>query len=276
MVVVTCERPDYLESALDSIFCQTFSPIEVIVINDASRIDYSETLNKFADRDIVYRRLEKRSGANFARNTGVMLAKGDIVAFLDDDDIWYPHFLQRHLDSYMSEADAVTCGFDVMGSDEFVINPSDRVTPDKLKSGNNFSGMSSFSAFKELLLHKRFDEELTNGQDWDLFVRIAIDKKLNFVNIPESLFMYRRGSIDGITSKVKKMDVKDARLRLGSIYKHRAWLGEKNFRARAAQHILAFLPRKKNRVQWIIESIRVAGFRATVRECLKEGFKKII
>jgi hypothetical protein len=113
-----------------------------------------------------------------------------------------------------------------------------------------------------VLLEVQFDNNLNNGQDWDLFVRITQQKR-RFVNIPMPLFQYRKGLADGITSKAKTMTFDESRIRLASAYKHREWLGENNFRQRVADQLLSFIVKKQNKLQWLLESIKLAGFIAT-------------
>jgi len=52
-------------------------------------------------------------------------------------------------------------------------------------------------------------------------------------------------------------------IRLASAYKHREWLGENNFRQRIADQLLSFIVKKQNKLQWLLESIKLAGFTAT-------------
>ena len=119
VVIITCERPDYLRSSLQSVFEQSQKPYEVIVVNDCSEADYSDVLAMYSEHDINYVLLPLRSGANVARNTGVELASGDVIAFLDDDDIWLSDFLASHQQQYLSSESigAVICGHRIMESD---------------------------------------------------------------------------------------------------------------------------------------------------------------
>jgi len=263
VIIISCERPDYLKLALDSVLNQIHKPTEIIIIDDCSVADYTPALSYFDDKRIMYHRFEKRSGANSARNKGVELSRGDVLAFLDDDDIWNENFLQQHYKEYVRNAEAVICGYSIIDSPlKRKINALKKVTEDELRKGNTFSGMSGFSALRSLLLEINFDITLNNGQDWDLFVRITQQKR-RFINIPMPLFQYRRGTADGITSKAKKMTIATSKIRLASAYKHREWLGENKFNQRVAAHLLSFIGLKQNKLQWLLESIKLAGFIAT-------------
>jgi glycosyltransferase involved in cell wall biosynthesis len=263
VIIISCERPHYLKLALESVLRQTQQPTEIVVIDDCSKADYEPTLINFNDQRIVYHRFKKRSGANSARNMGIELSKGKILAFLDDDDIWNETFLEEHYKEYANNAEAVICGHSILGyPSKQKINLQKRVTENELRRGNTFSGMSGFSALKDVLLETRFDNSLKNGQDWDLFIRITQQKR-RFINIPKPLFQYRKDTTDGITSKAKTMLLNDSKTRLASVYKHREWLGESKFHQRVADHLLSFIVQKQNKLQWLLESIKLAGFVAT-------------
>lgn len=277
VVIITCERPDYLRSSLQSVFEQSQKPYEVIVVNDCSEADYSDVLAMYSEHDINYVLLPVRSGANVARNTGVELASGDVIAFLDDDDIWLSDFLVSHQQQYLSSESigAVICGHRIMESDNKInINKQYEVTADELRHGNRFSGMSGFSAKTLVLREHAFDSQLKNGQDWDLFVRL-IQHEVCFVNVQKALFLYREGTPGGITAKVKKMKVEDVTPRLQSAIKHRDWLGEAFYKKRVAEQILSFLPSKNNKLGWINKSIEQVGMTATIKTLANQVLRKI-
>jgi GalNAc5-diNAcBac-PP-undecaprenol beta-1,3-glucosyltransferase len=277
VVIITCERPDYLKSSLESVFSQVVDPFEVIVVDDCSVANYQDVLDQFHEKSFKYQRLNQRSGANTARNTGVALSSGDIVAFLDDDDIWLDNFLAAHSKCYSKDNSigAVICGHRILGNESKVnVNPLTLITADELRHGNRFSGMSGFSAKREILTECPFDINLKNGQDWDLFVRL-IQNNIKFVNIPQGLFLYRLATPGGITAKAKKMVVADIEPRLLSAQKHRVWLGEKSYKKRVAEQVLSFLPLKKNKLSWIKKSIELVGLNATIRSLMQQVIRKL-
>jgi glycosyltransferase involved in cell wall biosynthesis len=88
----------YLEEAIRSILAQTHRPIEVIVVDDGST-DGSATLVRGFAEPVRYRYQENRGPAG-ACNTGLELAAGEYVAFLEQDDLWLPFKLRRQLDEF--------------------------------------------------------------------------------------------------------------------------------------------------------------------------------
>lgn len=84
----------YIRRALDSVLCQTFKDFEIIVVDDGSTDDGAEIVSKYLDSRITLIR-QSNSGPGAARNRGVSLAKGELIAFLDADDEWLPEYLER-------------------------------------------------------------------------------------------------------------------------------------------------------------------------------------
>src|SRR5215216_4991865 len=85
----------YISAAIESVLNQVFTDYEIVVINDGS--PYTEDLELRLNRyrgDILYLKQENR-GPSGARNTGILAARGSLVAFLDADDYWQPDFLSE-------------------------------------------------------------------------------------------------------------------------------------------------------------------------------------
>lgn len=138
-VIPTRNRARMVGEAVESALCQRNGEVEVIVVDDASTDDTANVLARsFASRIHVLR-LPQRRGAGAARNAGVRLASGELVAFLDDDDLWLPGKLDAELRVFerFPEAEAVVS--------------------DSLTSVNGQAGEKSFFARNGLLA-------ATNGQ----------------------------------------------------------------------------------------------------------------
>lgn len=276
VVITTFNRPNELKEALDGVYAQIVKPLEVIVVNDASSLPYEQVIEAFSHHsNFIYKPLDTSSGANKARNIGVDTAKGDIIAFLDDDDIWMPDYLLEHVRAYEEGADAVVSGYQNLGKeDEVFVQPDETVQADVLRTGNQYCGMSGFSIRRDLAIKERFDESLPNGQDWDMYVRL-LQKGYKLVNIPRAIFMYRFMNMDGIGAKVARMTPEQAIVRLRSADKHRAFLGEENYRKRVAAQLLVYLPLKQQKARWVMQSIRLAGLRVTMEHIAAVSLKKV-
>ena len=90
VIVPTFQRPEFLQAALGSVLRQTVKDFEVLVVDDGSAMDLAPLVNALDDGRIRYLRHESNRGEAAARNTGIRGARGDYLAFLDDDDEWFP------------------------------------------------------------------------------------------------------------------------------------------------------------------------------------------
>ncbi len=96
-----------LSRALQSVFAQTRSPAQVIVIDDGSSDNPQTALGEFSDR-VIYKS-QANAGAAAARNRGVALADTDLIAFLDADDFWHPSKLELQVAGFEQHPDLLVC-----------------------------------------------------------------------------------------------------------------------------------------------------------------------
>ena len=107
VIIPTYKRCDTLIRAINSAINQTYKNIEIIVVNDNmpgddfSRMLYDE-MKKVTDERVIFAEQEKPINGAAARNYGIRLAKGEYIAFLDDDDYWIPQKLERQVDVFKS------------------------------------------------------------------------------------------------------------------------------------------------------------------------------
>jgi glycosyltransferase involved in cell wall biosynthesis len=171
----------YIAQTLNSVFAQTKSAFEVIVVNDGSpdTAELEHALQPFRDR-IVYLKQENR-GLSGARNTGIRAATGDLIALLDGDDLWMPGYLEtqtRFLRSH-PEYDLVYCnalffGDSIRGGKQFMaVCPSrGEVTPAAIIS-RKCCVFVSVTARAEALRELGFDESLRSCEDFDCWLRLT-------------------------------------------------------------------------------------------------------
>ncbi len=113
VVIPTHNRAALLARAVRSVLEQTYHNLEVIVVDDASRDDTQEMIESCHDDRIVYLKHAESRGGSAARNTGITSARGDFIAFLDDDDEWLPRKLACQMERFREnpQAGAVYTGF---------------------------------------------------------------------------------------------------------------------------------------------------------------------
>ena len=93
VIVTHHNRSQLLGNAIDSILAQTLQPAEIVIIDDASEPHHVAVLDRFRDHARIVA-LQENAGIAKARTIGVSEATGEFIAFLDDDDLWYPHKLE--------------------------------------------------------------------------------------------------------------------------------------------------------------------------------------
>lgn len=115
VVVPTCDRPELLMRALTSVLAQTFTDFEVVVVDDGQEPVAERVLAALGDGRIrSVRHSPGRQGGSKARNTGIREARAELVAFLDDDDVWEADKLERQIRAM--EGAGATVGFCVTGA----------------------------------------------------------------------------------------------------------------------------------------------------------------
>src|SRR5213078_156464 len=92
----------YLRAALESVFAQTYRPIEVIVVDDGSGDDSGVIAQSFPDVHFIH---QENQGVAAARNHGFDAARGEFIAFLDQDDLWTPEKLKVQVNYLLNHPD---------------------------------------------------------------------------------------------------------------------------------------------------------------------------
>lgn len=106
-VIPTYNSERYLKEALESIFAQTYGPLEIIVADDGSA-DNTEALVSSYGGQIRFIK-QTTSGPAATRNLGLNAAQGELVAFLDADDLWHPEKLSRQMVHFQNDPELDLC-----------------------------------------------------------------------------------------------------------------------------------------------------------------------
>lgn len=95
VIIPTYNRAEYLKKTLESVLNQTYKNLDVIVVDDGTKGDANRNL--CIDYNVKYIKIKNSGGPAVPRNVGIREAKGEFLAFLDDDDIWYPEKLEKQV-----------------------------------------------------------------------------------------------------------------------------------------------------------------------------------
>jgi glycosyltransferase involved in cell wall biosynthesis len=99
VIIPTYNRGDLILRAISSVIAQSYSNLEIIVVDDASQEDIAGIIQPINDSRIQYIRHPNNLGGSESRNTGIKHAVGEFIAFLDSDDVWLPNKLECQLDA---------------------------------------------------------------------------------------------------------------------------------------------------------------------------------
>lgn len=261
------------QRAIQSAMRQTVSDLELIVVDDGSVDSTPELLRTFNDPRLVAIRNETPRGANAARNQGVRVARGAFVAFLDDDDSWLPHKLERQL-AAIGDAEAIVCGAVSSGGRRFPLHHSAVVTPEDLRRGCRlWGGMSAILLRRASAEQLPLDEELPSGQDWDLLIRLAARQNIRY--LPDWLVEYNDGQHDRITNQVSDTTRGDSCARLKSVTKHRDFLGPYWTAFHSANVQLRCLSRRRQRLALLASAADEFGFRIVARVLARRAWYRL-
>ncbi len=196
MPVYNGER--FLRESLDSVFAQTFQDFEVLCVDDGSTDNSAAGFEQYGVRIRGLRQKNARQSA--ARNAGVILAKGQYIAFLDQDDLWYPSKLLRQLAAIEANSRVVLvhCDFDR-------IDEKGRMVQERAGTIERASALASPMGqligealiFPSAMLIRRegfarsggFHAELQGFEDFDLIARLK--QQGEFVMVEERGMAYR-------------------------------------------------------------------------------------
>jgi glycosyltransferase involved in cell wall biosynthesis len=187
----------YLAEAVASVLAQTAPVLECIVVDDGSTDASAEIARGFGDA-VTYLRQTPRRGVSAARNRGVAQARGELVAFLDHDDVWRPAKLERQTALLEQQsATLVLCGVEVIDRHGAPLGTRRLASADLMAGMLLFNGTETVSASSTGLFDRAalvalggFDERLGMSADWDVLMRVLLGGRLAYVDEP--LVQYRR------------------------------------------------------------------------------------
>lgn len=188
VIIPTFNRAQWLKDCLQSVIQQSHQANEIIVVDDGSIDDTKKIVASFPQVQYVS---QINQGPSAARNAGALLAQSNWLAFLDSDDRWLPDKLKRQVEFLQDNRD-----IKAVYTDEIWIRNGVRVN--QKKKHRKYSGFiyqhclplciispSSIVLEKELFSNLGcFDPELPACEDYDLWLRLALQEKIGFIETP--------------------------------------------------------------------------------------------
>jgi glycosyltransferase involved in cell wall biosynthesis len=227
VIIRTYNRAYIVAEAIESALNQTYGDFEVLVVDDGSTDSTPEVVQRFQDPRIRYIRHEKNRGVGAACNTGVAEAHGELIAFLDSDDLWKPEKLERQVGCMVRhpEVDAVFSDIEII--DDTTTIPSlitlmrsfsKLLAKDRKQQEYVFSARQLYLCLLEevpikptVLLVKReiftkvglFDLTALGCEDWEFLLRLAYVACFGYVDAPLAI---QRRTPDAIHRKYWQQD----------------------------------------------------------------------
>lgn len=215
IVIPTFNRkPSLISNSITSALEQTYRNIEIIIVDDSSddfddREKVKEYIESINDSRIRYIQHSKNLGANIARNTGIKNSRGEICAFLDDDDGWTINKIELQVNKMIeSNAALIYCKGKIFDDNNNFI----KIINNELYKGfvfdlliqRNFIGGNSFVMIRKSVFYSIgfFDDNMLSNQDWELFLRISKKYRIDYVD--EYLVNYYVHSFSNISSNPRK------------------------------------------------------------------------
>lgn len=192
VIIPTYNRADKIEKSIRSVLNQTYSDMQVLVIDDASTDNTCDVVNGIEDERIRYIHMEENKGASVARNAGVSCADTEWIAFHDSDDEWRVDKLEKQMQYKQKHPE---CGLIYSAYAMHFSDGKELIVPNASMVGalegdivetllqNNTIGAPTIlmkkSVFEE---NKGFDTSFNCLEDWDFVLRVSYRHPIGYVN----------------------------------------------------------------------------------------------
>ena len=179
VIIPAYNGQEYIREAIESVLAQTYRPIEIVVVDDGSPVSMEEAVAGYGD-EVRYLRKEN-GGTAAARNAGWRASRGELIALLDQDDLWLPQKLERQVPRFAEDEriGMVTGWMEVFdaetGEPKGIFRPPAEVTVHDVL-GFTLPPVQTM-VFRRSALEQLggFDETMRGTDDWDMDIRVAAE-----------------------------------------------------------------------------------------------------
>ena len=178
VIIPTYNSSETILECINSVLFQTYSNIEILVIDDGSIDATISILSKLivAEKDKIQLFQQINSGPSVARNKGIFYAKGEYIAFLDSDDSWYPQKIEKQIELYSRNENLVLAGtlYSIGNKQVFPRSLSGirNISLIKLMLKNYFV-TSTVMCPRKILKEYNFKEDQRYAEDYRLWLQLA-------------------------------------------------------------------------------------------------------
>lgn len=195
-VIASYNMAQYLPQAVHSVMAQTYRNVEIQIVDDGSTDNTTEVVRQWEGDPRVRVHLQKNAGAANAKNEGMKRSRGAFIALLDADDVWKPDKLARQMPLFNRDPEIglVYSDYERMDGEGRPLPPAITDMRRGWVAGpllvENFVAYSAVVMRRECLERSGyFDESLSMGFDYDLWLRMSAGCQFDFV--PEATLRYR-------------------------------------------------------------------------------------
>ncbi len=194
----------FIGESINSVITQTYSKWELIIVDDGSEDDLKKIVDEFSEKDSRIKYVYQQNGKQGkARNTGIEHARGELVAFIDADDIWKPELLEKQIELMTNTGtDLVFANITIIDkngnmTDEHRVVPAGKlegVNGIKILLQKNVIAVTTVVAKKEAVIKAggfKTSNELQYAEDYDLWLRMLANANTFWCNQP-ALAFYRK------------------------------------------------------------------------------------
>lgn len=214
IIIPTYNRAQLIRKALHSIQNQTYTNWECLIVDDFSTDNTEIIIEDLIKQDcrIKYLKNERTKGAQGARNTGIIHAQGDWIAFNDSDDEWVENKLSKQIDvlylnnfryDIVVHGDCIVYNHLTNTEVELKLNKAEGESPFNLYLRGSFILFPAILTSKKALLQiNLLDEKVPSYQEWDTVLQLS--QFCNFIHLQEALFIYHQHNYETISKDISR------------------------------------------------------------------------
>jgi glycosyltransferase involved in cell wall biosynthesis len=204
----------YIEECLKSVFAQTYKPVEIIVVDDGSTDRSLEIVQKLKPENMKII-CQNHGDVSKARNTGIKNAGGELIAFIDHDDIWLPEKLEKQAAIFAKNTQVDLVFSDIMkffpsgkrhrakDKHDIALSFTDENLFNKLVVKNVLMPSAVMIKKESIITAGLFDPSFRTCGDYEMWLRMAL-LKYRFHYLPEALTLYRMHA-ENASSRIEVM-----------------------------------------------------------------------
>lgn len=269
VIIPVYNAEKYIAECLESLINQTYKNLEIIVINDGSKDNSGTICDQYKEKDSRIQVIHKENGGvSLARNSGLEIAKGKYIAFVDGDDYLDKEYFEKMLKILKEkQVDIVLCGFNrvydnsiekVTKGKSLIMNKEEFLT-DILNVQGGAGIVHSKLWKKEVIQGTNFDKDIKIGED-SYFCIQAVKNVNNVYVLDEALYNYRFNNASAVRKYKKDFpDLCLTSMKIAKKYIEKEYNNNKNiikkFNNYIAYHILLitvnYCFNNENKLNWI-------------------------